>query len=147
MSQDAVQGFQLYPMAELLSGYNAIQGQIDALNASIAEKVAKRKARLDELKNEIRRRMNEQGEQSLSAGGLTVYWSPKTQVSCGDWNKFYGHLMARLQAGDRPDNVFSAFQKRLKVEYVEQWRTDHNDEPPPAVNITIERDIVIRKAA
>jgi hypothetical protein len=138
--------------ADLVKAYIAVRNKRDEVQEEAKQKVAIYEHRLDLIQSELLRRQTEQGIDQIKVNGVgTVYRQKKVNVSCGDWDMFFGwcvgEIKSHLEAGTDPTEVFSFFQKRLTVATVQEYQKAHDGAVPPAVNTMTEYVVAVRKSS
>lgn len=138
--------------ADLVKAYIAVRNKRDEVSEEAKQKVSMYEHRLNQIQSELLRRQNEQGIDQIKVSGVgTAFRQKKTEVSCGDWDMFFGwcvgQIKSHLEAGTDPTEVFAFFQKRLTVATVQGYMKDHDGAVPPAVNTMTEYVVAVRKSS
>jgi hypothetical protein len=135
----------------LVSAFIAVRDKREAASKKFKARDVQYSENLDKLRNEILRRQDERGIDSIKITGVgTAFKSTSMVASCGDWDMFYGwcveDIVKRIQEGRDPKEVFGFFQKRLTLEQVKSYMKDHEGAVPPAVNTVTEYSVSIRRS-
>lgn len=138
--------------ADLVTAYIAVRNKRDEVKEEAKQKEAMYEHRLYQIQAELLRRQNEQGIDQIKVAGVgTAFRQKKTEVSCGDWDMFFGwcvgQIKTHIDAGTDATEVFSFFQKRLTVATVQEYMKNHDGAVPPAVNTMTDYIIAVRKAS
>jgi hypothetical protein len=102
------------------------------------------------LKCEMLRRLDERGGTSSATQAGTFYTSTKQQPSCTDWNvfyKWYDEARAQYVSGESAFDPSDMMRKQLNMEAIRAFSEVYNGSLPPAVAVSIERDIGVRVAS
>jgi hypothetical protein len=138
--------------ADLVKAYVAVRSKRDEVKEEAKQKEAMYEHRLHQIQTELLRRQNAQGIDQIKVAGVgTAFRQKKTEVSCGDWDMFFGwcvgQVKSHLEAGTDPTEVFAFFQKRLTVATVQEYQKNHDGAVPPAVNTMTEYVVAVRKSS
>ena len=132
-------------LSELMETRAIINVKVDELQNTIAAPLCRLKDRAALVDVLMQAEMNKIGAQTFtSQSGANIHWRRSMKHSLGDPVACYSYLSQRLRNGEDPVNVFSAFQKRLTAEFVEQYMEANDGMAPPGVNVFPERQLIFK---
>lgn len=130
-------------LSELMDTRAIIDEKIAELQATIEAPMQRLKERAALVDTLMQAEMNRVGARVFtSPTGARIYWRRKMQPSVGDMVALSSCLADELKNGADPLVVFSSFQKRPTVEFVETWMEKHDGAAPPGINVFTSRELV-----
>lgn len=143
-AQDRQAALRQASVKEMGTLMSEMQALVDELEDGIKDRVAKAELIMDEIKLEVRKRLNDDGLKNFALpNGASFYTRKSDKVSCADWDAFYKFLETEaLEHG--VEYAFAAFQKRPSAEFVNTYADEH-ERLPPGINRLTERLVVYRR--
>lgn len=139
---------------QIVSLYMSMKDRREEINGTHKNADTKRSEKLDEIKAEILRRLNERGVESFSIAGIgTVKRAKQTRVAAGDWGLFWDWFLdqVKLEEAKPKDDPsrnrhapFAFLYKKLSSTAVTDFMGE-NGPPPNGVNVNSYFDVSITK--
>ena len=139
---------------QIVSLYMSMKGRREEINAVHKAADEKRGTKVDEVKADILRRLNERGVESFSIAGIgSVKRSKLTRVAAGDWGMFWDWFLDQVKKeeakplSDPSRNrhaPFAFLYKKLSSTAVTDFMGE-NGPPPNGVNVNSYFDVSITK--
>lgn len=143
------------PVDLLLNTHVAIKANLEQLAAEFALKEGARKERMKLIEIALLEKAKAEGATQFKVEGIaTAFKQEKTSYACADWNVLAAFIFAEAKRaeveGRDPLQYITQFtEKRLSKTGVDEFRKQESNKdgvPPPAVNMSTEVTMVVRRA-
>lgn len=122
---------------ELIAAYVKIRDKRSEKKKAFEAEDEALKAHLEKLEGHLMLRLQEAGSDSFKTSAGTAYTQVEVQYSCADWTGFW----AWIAESGRLDMLEKRVGKKAAMEFEEETGT-----PPPFLNVSRERKVVVRRA-
>lgn len=143
------------PVDLLLNTHVTIKAGLEKLAAEFALKEGARKERLKMIEIALLEKAKAEGASQFKVEGVaTAFKQEKTSYACADWNVLGAFIfdqakIAEAQGRDPLQYITQFTEKRLSKTGIEEFRNSEFNKdktPPPAVNMSTEVTMVVRRA-
>ena len=122
---------------ELIGRYIELRDQIADMKKEYEAKVKPLNEFMQVIAAKMLGDMNESGQKSLKTDRGTAFIKESTFVGVSDWEAALNYI--------RENEAYDLLTKAVNKTAVKEYLEEHEDIPPPGVNITLKNEVQFRK--
>lgn len=128
---------QEFTSADLIARYIELRDEVAAIKKRAEAEIRPLNDFMQVIASKMLSDMNEAGESSKKTPAGTAFIKQADFCGVGDWDQVVDYI--------KENNAFELLNRAVNKSAVKEYMAEHDDVPPPGVNITLKNEVQFRK--